>query len=253
MLEQTLNGSVQMLTELASLANRKRSGGAKICEYVRLVAPGLDLGSTWDIEVAAMLAQIGSMTIPPSIVEKSRAGLELTPAEKEMVASVPEIGFRVLSQIPRLGPAAQIVLHQSEAPDGATQRIEPIKSQRGRKAATLLKILSDLVDLEAKGVAKTQAFQQMRASRRPFSGTPVFDAVVATFLAQDSPARGTVRVPLKDLAPGQEWLSAIETLDGRLLAPVGTVISPMMLERFNNFAAHSGIKEPIYVKTKPKR
>jgi hypothetical protein len=60
-------------------------------------------------------------------------------------------------------------------------------------------------------------------------------------------------VPLKDLAPGQELLSAIETLDGRLLAPVGTVISPMMLERFNNFAAHSGIKEPIYVKTKPKR
>lgn len=247
LLEQTLNGSVKMLTELLSAREPESFGrGQQIREYVRLVAPALKLAQTWDIEVAAMLAQVGLMAIPPSVMQKVHTGLALTDREKDMVIRVPEIGFNVLSKIPRLGPAAKIVLYQNKNFDGTGFPKEPIPADRIPVGSRLLKILSDLVDLESTGIGRRRAVEQMRQNRRSYD-MAIFEPAMGALITQETSASGTA-LRLTELLPGHELTSAVETLDGRLIAPAGTVISQMMLERFLNFAELSGIKEPIYVK-----
>jgi response regulator RpfG family c-di-GMP phosphodiesterase len=244
LLEQTLNGSVKMLTELLCTREPEAFGrGQKICEYVRVVAPTL-----WDVEVAAMLAQVGLMAIPPSVMQKVHARMALTEREKDMLIRVPEVGYNVMSKIPRLEPAAKIVLYQNKNFDGTGFPKEAVDSARIPTGSRLLRILSDLVDLETTGVAKRRAFEQMRLNRRLYDMT-VFESTVTALITQDAPVSGAI-VRLAELRPGHELMSAVETLEGRLIAPAGTVISQMMLERFHNFAELSGIKEPIYVKYK---
>lgn len=249
LLEQTLNGSVTMLTELLSTAEPEAFGrGQKICEYVRTVAPALNFKQSWDIEVAAMLAQIGLMAIPPSVIQKIHGGMALTEREKDMMIRVPEMGFNVLSKIPRLEPAAKIVLYQNKNFDGTGFPKDMTESSKIPPGARLLKILSDLVDLEAKGTPARRAFEQMRPNRRSYD-MAVFEPVVSALVSQEAPVQGSV-MRLAELVPGHELVAPVETLDGRLIAPAGTVISQIMLERFANFAELSGIKEPIYVKHK---
>jgi hypothetical protein len=238
-----------MLTELLSAGEPEAFGrGQKMREYIRVAAPALNLSQTWDIEVAAMLGQVGLMTLPPIIMQKVHGGVALIDREKEMVLRLPEIGYKVLSKITRLGPAAQIVLYQNKNFDGSGFPKDTIAEARIPKGSRLLRILLDLVDLEAKGIAKRQAFEQMRANRR-FYVMALFETTVGTLITHEAPASGSA-LAVKDLLPGHELLSAVETLDGRLIAPAGTILSPMMLERFNNFAELSGIKEPIHVKRK---
>jgi response regulator RpfG family c-di-GMP phosphodiesterase len=249
LLEQTLNGSVKMLTELLSVREPEAFGrGQKIREYVATAAPAVNLTKSWDVEVAAMLAQIGLMAIPPSVMQKVHAGLALTEREKDMMIRIPEIGFNVLAKIPRLEPAAKIVLYQNKNFDGSGFPKEALDISRIPHGARLLKIVSDLVDLESKGVPKRKAFDQMRLNRR-FYDMAMFEGTVNALIAQEAPANGHM-LRLAELRAGHELMSAVETLEGRLIAPAGTVVSQMMLERFHNFAELSGIKEPIYVKFK---
>ena len=247
LLEQTLNGSVKMLTELLSIGEPEAFGrGQKICDYVRSVAPALELDQTWDLEVAALLAPIGFMTIPPRLAQKLHTGLPLTLPEKEMLDRVPDVGFQILSKIPRLGSAAQLVLDLGKRSASAITSADPAKTPRLRKSAQLLRILSDLVDIESKGNTKKKAIDQLRASPQAYD-SPVFEAAIAALLSHES-AGHREGLKLAQLEPGYELDSPVETQDGRLLAPAGTVLSAMMLVRFNNFAEISGVREPIFVK-----
>jgi response regulator RpfG family c-di-GMP phosphodiesterase len=246
LLEQTLNGSVKMLTELLSSSEPEAFGRSqKMCEYVRQAAPALKLSQSWDVEVAAMLSQIGLMAIPPSVLQKVHGRIALSEREKDMLTRVPEMGYQVLSKIARLEPAAKIVLYQNKNFDGTGFPKDNLPADKIPVGSRLLKILSDLVSLEDEGVARRKAFDQMRLNRRYYD-MAVFEPAVSALTSQ-AEVSGTV-LRLAELRAGHELMSAVETLDGRLIAPAGAVISPMMLERFHNFAELSGIKEPIYVK-----
>ncbi|MBI4664099.1 MAG: response regulator [Verrucomicrobia bacterium] len=249
LLEETLNGSVKMFTEVLSTREPESFGrGQKICEYVRLVAPALKLNQIWDIEVAAMLARIGWLALPPRVLHTFSSGEPLNPRESDMVARVPEFGYNVLSKIPRLEPAARIVLFQSKNFDGSGFPKGSIPNDQIPAGSRLLKILSDFVELETKGATKKRAADLMQQNLR-FYDPVLLEKVMHVLVAEETLSPGT---PLRvsQLLPGQVMLSSVETLDGQLIVAAGTVLSPMMLERFANFAELSGIKEPIYVRRK---
>ncbi len=124
-----------------------------------MVAPAPKLCRTWDIEVAAMLARIGLMAIPASVMHKFHSGMALTPRETDMILRVPEFGYDVLSKIPRLEPAAKIVLDQSKNVDGSGFPKGPIPNTQIPTGSRLLKILTDFVDLESTGVARKRAVE----------------------------------------------------------------------------------------------
>ena len=54
-------------------------------------------------------------------------------------------------------------------------------------------------------------------------------------------------IGFKELQAGHVLISNIETSDGMMIVTAGNKISPLLLQKLRNFAAISGIKEPIYV------
>lgn len=248
LLEKTLSGSVKMLTDILSMVEPQIFGRAQMLrDYARVLAPPLGVSSLWEVEVAALLSQIAYVTIPAAIMQKDRTGVALSPTEKQMVTRIPEIGNKLLLNIPRLEAVARIVLYQNKYYDGSGFPQDTLAGDHLPIGARILRVLSDLIKQEIEGAPRNEILDQMR--RRPGAYDPkVIDAAITSLVQDAGVAKSGQSVLAKDLAPGQVLLSAVMTNDGVLIVPAGTEISQMLIEKLKNFAALSGIKEPIYVK-----
>ncbi len=117
--EHTLHGAVKMLVELLSLVSPTAfSRALRLKRYVRHVVNELNLPDAWQLELAAMLSQIGCVTLPPELVERAGAGDALTEEEQKLYGTHALIGFGLVANIPRLEQVARMILEQSaERPD----------------------------------------------------------------------------------------------------------------------------------------
>src|SRR6185436_6931713 len=163
LLGKTLNGSIKMLTDILSILDPQSFGiGQKMREYIRLFAQSLDLKQTWDLELAAMLSQVGFVTIPATVLKKSRAEQGLSGEEKDMLARVPEIGAGLLNNIPRLDSVANIIGFQNKNFDGSGFPANKIAGEEIPIGSRILRVLRDLLLIESKGIPRFKALVKMK-------------------------------------------------------------------------------------------
>src|SRR5436305_11349516 len=116
LLEQTLSGALQVLTEVLSLVNPAAfSRASRARRYIHHIVSAMALGNPWQYEVAAMLSQLGCVTLPPETLDAVYKGDTLPPQEQAQYDSHPNVAHQLLSKIPRLEPIAWIVRHQQQA------------------------------------------------------------------------------------------------------------------------------------------
>ena len=253
LLEKTLNGSINMLTGILASAEPLSFGqGERLRDYMRAFARSLNLSHTWELELAAMLSQIGFVTMPPRVAEKMRQATALTQAEKNVLARIPEIGANLLANIPRLDSVARMVLYQNKNYDGSGFPADSVLGDEIPIGARILKVLSEMLELESTGLSKAKALEQMQARTGRYD-PHVLDSTFACFdiyLAAPTAVKVGVRaIPLKELTIGHVLSANVETKDGVLIVCAGTRVSQMALEKLRNFDQIQGIKEPIHVQT----
>jgi response regulator RpfG family c-di-GMP phosphodiesterase len=250
-LERTLNGSARMLSDILAMHDAHSFGQAqRLREYMRAFAEHLQLKQTWDLELAAMLSQIGCVTLPQAVLARSRAGCPLAGAEADMVTRVPQIGYNLLSHIPRLESVAAVVLYQNKNFDGTGFPCDKIAGEDIPIGARILRVLQDLLAYESGKASKAIALEKMthfpgRYDPRVVAAVAaVFDVCVAGAPAPESQSRP---VRIKHLRVGWTLAAEAHTREGLLIIPAGTQISPMLLEKLRNFAELGDLEEPMYV------
>jgi len=83
LLENTLRGTVYVLTEVLSLVSPAAfSRAARVRRYVQHVVTKLSLAHPWKYEVAAMMSQLGCVTLDPNTLETVYSGQDLSPEEE---------------------------------------------------------------------------------------------------------------------------------------------------------------------------
>jgi response regulator RpfG family c-di-GMP phosphodiesterase len=249
LLENTLNGSVKVLMEILALTDPASFGRSQaLRDQARRVGLALKLPSLWEIELAAMLARIGTVSVPPIVSQKARAKLSLTPEEKEILRRIPQIGSDLLANIPRLQPVARIVLYQDKNFDGSGFPADDISGEAIPLEARILKALDALSPVALTPTAWSDALTQMRAQTGSFD-----PAVLATldryFDLADAPTKSASRlgVSFENLRPGQILAADLNTRDGVLVISSGTKLTPLIMERLRNFASVTGLEEPIFI------
>jgi HD-GYP domain-containing protein (c-di-GMP phosphodiesterase class II) len=122
---------------------------------------GLSTEETRQIEIAAVLHDLGKIGIPDEILKKPS---RLTPEEQTIMRKHPEYGWAVMKSIPGCQDASLLILHHHEMWDGAGY---PARL-RGKD-----------IPLGARVVAITDAFDAMTTDRCYRKGKPIEQAVAS--------------------------------------------------------------------------
>ncbi len=253
LLEKTLSGSIKVLADILAMVEPRSFGQAEaLRDDIRLLAGFMKIAPTWDLEAAALLSHIGHLTIPPEVALKARVGHVLTVREQELFQRIPLIGGNLLAHIPRLEEVSRIIQYQNKRFDGSGFPEDNVAGNSIPLGARMLRVLSDLADLVARDISRPAALIQLRA-RQGWYDPQILDSVSACFkLASGNPAVAAtlpVSVNFSDLRNGHVLVSDIVTRDGILIVSAGNRITPPLIQRLRNFAALSGIKEPIFVES----
>lgn len=241
LLERTLAGSVKALMELLSLASPLTFARAtRLRNLAALLLEAAGEPMAWTVELAVMLSQIGTIALPPPVLEHLDAGKALPPEEATMVARLPQVADQVLAGIPRLEEVRAAILAQDIAYG------DPVAGGKElHLGARVLRIVRDYEAFHSAGWAPGRALQAMAA--RPGAYDPqLLEAFGAGLVAVER--RELVDVAVGDLHPGMVLAADVLTGAGVKLIPQGHEVSPSLLERIRNFSAMaSGVREPIKV------
>jgi response regulator RpfG family c-di-GMP phosphodiesterase len=250
-LEKTLNGSTRILSDILAMHDPDAFGKSqRLREYMRAFAQHLQLKQTWDLELAAMLSHIGCVTIPQGVLAKSRLSQQLTGIETDMVKRVPQIGYNLLSHIPRLESVAKVILYQNKNYDGTGFPLDNVVGEDIPIGARILRVLQDLVAFESAEASKGKALENML--RFPGRYDPrVVESVAAVFdvcLDRATPAETHSKlVRITHLRVGSVFVAEARMRNGSMIVPAGTEVSPMLLEKLRNFAQLGNLEEPMKV------
>lgn len=251
LLEQTLNGSVKVLTDVLSMVDPQAFGlGQRLWDCMRLLAKSLRTEPTWELELAAMLSQIGYVTIPPDVVHKHRAAFGLSGPEKDMIERVPTVGAQLIANIPRLEAASRIVRYQAKHFDGSGIPGDAVRGEDIPAGARMLKVLTDMLELEAEGLPRFRALEQLRKTTGRYDPKVIEAAFVCFHIHQPDGTlipRPTLALALADLRVGHILSAKVENRAGLVIAGAGTEVTQMVLEKLNNFAQLDGVKEPLHI------
>jgi response regulator RpfG family c-di-GMP phosphodiesterase len=245
LLEQTLRGSIQMLTEVLALAAPGIFGQAmRIQRHAHELARKLPDVQTWPIEVAAMLSQVGLVALPPSAIEKLQEGKPLAQSEQQAFDRIPSVAEKFIAGIPRLDEVRAALKLQRAPFDGAGA---PPGGPRGKDlplGARVLAIVCDFDRCEASGTQPALALDTMR-SRRGRYDPELLDLFAAT-LGNTTLEVEVLEVLARQVRTGMTFLEDVRTQSGMLLVARGHEVTPNLLERFHNFPA-SFVREPLRV------
>ena len=163
LLEDTFVGAVRVLTEILGMVNPAAfSRASRIKGYVKDIAENLQLPDLWQFELAATLSQIGCITLPPDICDKIYAGASLSVDEQRIFSSHPSVGYKLLANIPRLEPVAQMIKGQLQRSSYSDNLAPESTREMITLGSQILKVALDFDQLVAQGLSRKSALSELR-------------------------------------------------------------------------------------------
>lgn len=233
LLNQTLAGSVRMLTQVLSMAMPEAFGlTGEARALVRAVAQRIGVGPMWQIEMAAMLMRVGCVSLPADVIDRYLNHQPLSSDDEALIKQTPKLGHDLISAIPRLQGVADLVAAQNDPACDPT----PI-------AARILRAVGDFQRFRGDG-SPLAALRLM--DRRPQYDPVVVEhlsaVVQAMFQSQD--------VDVAQLTDGMVLESHVTDLSGRILIASGTEIHDSLIQKLVRLRrSQTGVCEPISVRT----
>ncbi len=242
LLEQTLHGSVKALVDVLALANPVAFGRAiRIKQIVAELAASLDPSERWQVEVAAMLSQIGCMSLPPETLERLYYGQPLSEEEQEMVGRVPALTASLLSNIPRLDAVRGILASYTRPPRG------DVAGDDGgsivARGARILAAAADFEGLTAQGHPPAHVLDVMRGRAGRYQ--PSILQALRGIHAAEAGVHDVREVSLANLRVGMVLAEDVTLTTGTLLVTRGYTVTEGFVERARNFRGK--VREPLRV------
>lgn len=248
LLEQTMRGSVGMLVDILGMANpvvfgraaERHRMAAQICEE-------LGVSDRWPTETAALLGNIGMLSMPQEVINRVTQGIALSESDMGHVRSQVNVGARLVNQIPRLEPVAEAIALQYKNYDGSGDPDEHrIAGDAIPFGARVLRVINEYENLLTLGYATDRVWETLRERIRFFDKGVL--AALEKFAGPDGIDKTIVKVSLRSLEEGYTLAQDIYNTDSVLVVREGVVISEYLLKRLRNFADEGLISSDVVVR-----
>ncbi|HEY6183708.1 MAG TPA: HD domain-containing phosphohydrolase [Terriglobales bacterium] len=229
LLENTLMGCIKVLTDVLSTVSPEAFGKSmRIARCMRHLVAKLKLPSPWSFEAAAMLSQLGCITLDTEILQAAYLGVSMSQEEKARFDAHPQVARDLIATVPRLEPIAWMISQQlkkvPDAPQGANADM-PL-------GAKMLALAVAFDDLRLKGRSQEESIAELR-TRREFDRKLV-DALVD--MKEEGKHMELRKVPISKLSTGMILQQEVRNRTGLLVVGKGQEVTHALLMRLENFA-----------------
>ena len=244
LLEKTLAGSVKALFDILALADPRAFGkAAKLRDWARLVAARKQIQKPWELELAAMLSQLGLVGLPNAVLAKIAKGQRLAAEEMILFEEVPTKSGALIANIPRLEAVRDVILLAGRALP-ATDSETPTE-ERTRELASILRALMELAALTAGPYPAKREFDILL--RRRGEHDPAIIGMLQDCFEREESANSllqdaTSRIPVAELRPGDILISDIQLVDGTLILAGGRQLTEVALDRIRETGRYAKVK-----------
>ncbi|HEX6997146.1 MAG TPA: HD domain-containing phosphohydrolase [Gammaproteobacteria bacterium] len=250
MLENTVRASVRALAEVLALAKPLAFGRVhRLRTIARAVGARLPGCDAWELDTAALLSQLGTVSLPQAVLEKRAAGRPLSARERAQYLQHPVQGAELVRKIPRLERVADAILYQLKNYDGSGVPADGVRGDAIPLSARILRLALAYDEERSGGRSATDALAAVTARRDRFDPRAL-EALAAT-LGDAVP--DAIPVPPGLLECGMVIEQDVSTDEGVLLVCRGqevTVTVRTHLQRFHEAGSLSG---PVLVSMPARR
>jgi response regulator RpfG family c-di-GMP phosphodiesterase len=243
LLEETLNNSLQVLVDILALINSTAfSRATRVKRLAREIAERLGMRNPWEVEIAAMLSQIGCITVPEETLLKIAKCEPLTGMEMNLYHQHPQVGHDLIARIPRLETVAQIIAHQNRRMSDDGEYHQTLnRASVPTMGARILKVVLDYDNLLNTGHLPYDAIREM-AGRSGWYDASVL-ASLKEFIHTNVEEYITTKLNVSELKPGMVLAQPLISTRGALLLSAEQEITLSLLLRLTNFA-QAGLIDP---------
>ena len=242
LLDQTLRGSIEALTEILSLANPTAFGRAtRVKQMVVGLMDHFKITERWPVEVAAMFSQVGHVALPVRTQEKVYKGEPLTEEENRMLERIPQVLEQLLARIPRLESVREVLRYHTRRYNSDGKGRDQVCGELIPWGARALKLALDFDILESE--REDHPFDTLR-SRNGFYDPQLLEAF-ATLHGSTKRQILVHELRLRQIEVGMVFGEDVRSSKGLLLIARGQRVTPGLQERVRNFSAELGVREPI--------
>jgi response regulator RpfG family c-di-GMP phosphodiesterase len=257
LLERTLRGSVKVLTDVLSLVNPSAFGQAmRIADTVRHLAAAVAPRDAWQFELAALLSQLGCVTLPAAVLDAVGAGASLAEADRQRFDAHPLVARDLIAHIPRLGDVAEMIARQHEtyaAAKAARDTGVPAGSDIVTLGARMLRLALDLDKLISSGVPQEEAIACLRNTSGEYDPRLLVALGGGAGDQASGSGRAVARIALDALEVGMEVQEDVRTGTGLLLLSAGQTVTPALQQRLGNFLRMNAVFGTVRVLRTPTR
>jgi response regulator RpfG family c-di-GMP phosphodiesterase len=227
LLQQTLVGCIRALLDILAITNPVAFGRTtRVKRLATELAAATGNQGFWQLEAAAMLSQIGYISLPVELVEKLYYGKRLTPEERVLADGAPYVARKLLGRIPRLEPVMEILATSQDPKNDVPEGLIKL-------GAGILRLVLDYDAHIAQGLPATDAIDAIRADMARHDSTLVDS--LESMVGAKTGTQEISEVCVGRVTPGMVFMDDLRTSVGTLLVPKGFEVTETFVERMRNF------------------
>jgi len=248
LLKQTLFNSIKVLMEILSLSNSHIFHTAsRINRYIKKISVFLNLKDSLNIELAALLSQIGYVTLPPDIMEKYNKSrqADLLTDQIDMIKQVPAIGAELIAKIPRMESVAIMIKNQDKSFADYAMTDDLDKISVTDLGSQMLKAVIDFDKQFLEGASPNIILEQFYKQRGMYN--PKILSGLKKIIQEGQVERNIKRIEITSLEEGMILDENIYDKDNVLLVKKGLEFTAPILHRLHHLAKISRLSGKIRV------
>jgi response regulator RpfG family c-di-GMP phosphodiesterase len=229
-LKETLIGCIKALVDVLAITNPVAFGRAsRVKQLAMQIAERADCQQFWQLEAAALLSQLGYLSLPPELVEKLYYGENMTPEERILASGAPQLATSLLENIPRLEPVIQILV----ALTWTDEQLARLGDGTIGLGTRILDLVLSYDTLITQGHDVNVALQTLRGRSSRFGARLIEQ--LAKHVGAGTTATVAREMPLRAVQTGMIIMQDVRTHMGTLLVPRGFEVTKLFIEKLRNF------------------
>jgi CheY-like chemotaxis protein len=226
LLEGTLVGAIQALMDALAVVNPVAFGRAqRIRSLAAELARLAGLPRSWSLEAAALLSQLGYISVSQEVLDRVLGGGRPSSTERRQLDRVPTITCNLLRRVPRLEPVIEIIAGLDSA--------FPSRDAHHPTPVDVLRLAADFDRYLVQSRDPQRAYEALQAHIAQYS--PTLMPLLASHIGAELQNRVVREVALNRVTVGMVLVHEVRTDTGALLVPADFEVTPGFLERLQNF------------------